>query len=346
MQFFARLIRKSARSFLEDECLSSAAAIAYYTIFSLPPLLIMLLALTNVIGFSREDVDRVFEQDLGMPVSQFGGEKPSAKTSQPDRTAPHQSPTAAASAASASGKFRVDLSDLGAASAILGSALLLFAATGMFAELQYALNKVWQVAPDPDQGSMRHFLFKRLLSATMVIIIWFGLLVSLILTAINSEILKWIWGTEPGLLGKLAGATVNELTTFALALVLFAAVFKILPDAKLIWRDVWGGAAFTAALFVIGKMLIGWYLRSIPPGAGWGTSAASTAAALMWVYYSSIIVLFGAEFTESWGELAGKSAAPEPGATRTDETRRRHRLRRVLKRGQPFIVLPTKKPWS
>lgn len=315
MPDLSKLVRTSVQEFLNDGCMSSAAAIAYYTIFSLPPLLVMLLALTNMIGFSREDIDRVFEQDLGIPVSQFG-----------ETTAPADGSKATPQA----GKFQFDLSDLGAMSALLGSIVLIFAATGVFAELQYSLNKVWQVAPDPNQASWRNFLVKRLLSAGMVIVIWFGLLLSLVLTAINNLIMKLILGTDPGWIGKLLGTTVNEVTTFGLALVLFAAVFKILPDAKLMWRDVWGGAACTALLFVIGKVAIGWYLRTCPPGASWGASAASTAAALMWVYYSSIIILFGAELTEAWGESEGAMPIPEPGATRMPEPPPRYPRRRIF----------------
>lgn len=297
------LINKSITGFLDDDCLSSGAAIAYYTIFSLPPLLVVVLALTNSFGFSKDDVDRIVHQELGLPATQIDMDAVTGSIPAPG---------------SNSGTLHFNLQDLGIVSTILGISILLFSATAIFGELQYSLNKVWRVAPDPKQGAVSSFLFKRLLSAGMLIAIWFVLLVSLILTAVIKEVLRLLWGTTPGFLGQLMGASINELTTLALAVFLFAAIFKILPDAKMRWRDVWFGAIVTAFLFVIGKVAIGWYLRSCQVGLSWGTSAASTAAALVWVYYSSLIVLFGAEVTEAWAAEYGQGSIPLAGAIKTE----------------------------
>lgn len=310
MQSFIKLIRTTIQGFLDDDCLSSGAAIAYYTIFSLPPLLIMVLSLTNAFGFSKEDVDQIIHHELGMPRTQINigggaGNPPNGN--------------------SKSGTLHFDLNALGVVSLVLGIGILVFSATAIFGELQYALNKIWRVTPDPRQGVVRSLLFKRLLSAGMLIVIWFALLVSLVLSAILKELLRLIWGETPGFIGQITAVTINELTTFLLAVCFFASIFKILPDARMRWHDVWVGALSTAVLFILGKVAIGWYLRSFEIGLSWGASAASAAAALVWVHYSSLIVLFGAELTEAWAAEFGQGSVPLAGAIKTTPDKPSHR---------------------
>lgn len=301
MSSYIKVLKNSFEGFMEDDCLSSSAAIAYYTIFSLPPLVVIALSITNALGFSQKEVDRILYQELGMPMTQISAQGSELTSS---------------TSANNSADFQFNLQDLGTFSTLLGIGILLFSASAIFGELQYSLNKVWRVAPDPTRGYLSDFLFKRLLSAGMLIVIWFVLLISLALTAVIRQVLQLIWGETPGILGQWIGLTINETTTLALATVFFAAIFKILPDARMRWRDVWVGAAATALLFVIGKILIGWYLRSCQVGLSWGTSAASVAAALVWVYYSSLIVLYGAELTEAWSTSFGTGAEPVEGAVR------------------------------
>ncbi|MES2788374.1 MAG: YihY/virulence factor BrkB family protein [Planctomycetota bacterium] len=288
--------RTAVQNFIDHDCLSYGAAIAYYTIFSLPPLLVMILALTGMMGFSTAEVNRVIYGELGLPVTQIPTELPNASLSP------------------APGNAQFDIGNLGMGSKIVGILLFLFSATAIFGQLQSSLNKIWQVAPDPNQGGLQGFLFKRLLTAGMVIVIWFVLLVSLTLTTIIAQILMAIKGKAPDYIEQLIGLTINETTTFAVAVLLFAAIYKILPDAQLLWRDVWVGAVITAFLFIIGKMGIGWYLRISEVGSSWGASAASTAAALVWVYYSSLIVLFGAELSQVCATQFGDDIKPQKGA--------------------------------
>lgn len=297
MGIYFNRFRTAIQQFLNHDCLTDGAAIAYYTIFSLPPLLVIILSLTSAMGFTKADVDRVIYGELGLPETQI-------QTELPGDIRPLSSDGA-----------RFAIGDLGAGSQLVGLLLFLFSATGIFGQLQAALNKIWQVAPDPEQGGWRAFVFKRLLTAGMVAVIWFVLLVSLTLTAVIGQILLAVKGTAPDFIEQLIGLAINELATFAMAVLLFAAIFKILPDAQLQWRDVWVGAVLTAVLFVIGKMVIGWYLRVSEVGSSWGASAASTAAALVWVYYSSLIVLFGAELSHVCATQDGDHAIqPEPGA--------------------------------
>ncbi len=297
-----KCFRAAVQQFIDHDCLSYGAAIAYYTIFSLPPLLVIVLALTGLLGYTKADVDRVIYGELGLPETQIGTE--------------FLTNTHATSASPNANYFA--LGDLSAGTQLFGVLLFLLSATAIFGQLQAALNKIWQVAPDPRQGFLRDFLFKRLLTAGMVAVIWFALLVSLTLTAIIRQILTLIKGTAPDVIEQFLGLAVNELATFTVATLMFAAIFKILPDAQLQWRDVWSGAVSTAALFIVGKMGIGWYLRVSEVGSSWGSSAASTAAALVWVYYSSLIVLFGAELSQVCATQYGNQIKPEPGAVHRD----------------------------
>jgi membrane protein len=188
-------------------------------------------------------------------------------------------------------------------------------ATGAFSQLQIALNKAWEVQPDPEQGGVRRFVVRRVLSFGMVLAVAFLLLVSLALSAALSA-----FGDV--LAGRLAGLSAPALTVLNVALslsvftVVFAAIFQVLPDAKVRWRDAWVGAGITTLLFVLGKFLIGFYLGRSDPGQAYG-AAGSLAVTLLWIYYSSFILLFGAEFTRAWAEAYGSGVEPEAGAVRT-----------------------------
>jgi len=190
-------------------------------------------------------------------------------------------------------------------------AAVLFGATTAFAQLQDALNRAWGVKPDPKRGQIRNFLAKRVFSFGVVLAVAFLLLVSLVLTtalAAFGDLLT----TRLGAPGALLSA-VNGLVSFVIVAALFAAMFKLLPDARIAWTDVWFGALGTALLFVLGKGAIGYYLGRTDPGSAYG-AAGSLAIVLIWVYYSSMIVLFGAELTRVWAERYGSGVRPGKGA--------------------------------
>lgn len=308
------MLKKSIQQFLDDDCLSSGAAMAFYTIFSLPPLLVIVLMITSALGFTRAEVDRVIHKEMGFPA-----------TAPDDTESSRDSQTTANGNAPDTGDSPSDplsIGDLGIISKIAGIAVLMFSATAIFGQLQFTLNRIWEVEPDPRMGGIQSFLLKRLFTAGMVITMGFILLVSLVLTAMIDQLLQWILGSFPGLSEQFFALLLNELAAFAVCVLLFASMFKLLPDAKLGWRDVWLGAIATALLFVVGKAVIGWYLRTTQVGATWGASAASSVAALVWVYYSSLIVLYGAELTNVWATRNGARQAPEEGAVRTVEVKR------------------------
>jgi membrane protein len=211
---------------------------------------------------------------------------------------------------------------------ILSIAALLFGATGAFGQLQSAINRAWEVMPDPDKGGLKAVLLKRVFSFGMILSIAFLLLVSLVLSALLSAFGTALNQYLPsGLSGPLV-QVINQLISLLVITLLFAAIFKVLPDARVAWRDVWVGAAFTAVLFVIGKYLIGLYLGHSNPGEAFG-AAGSLAVMFIWVYYSSMILLFGAEFTQVWAKRHGSGIAPDRGAVRVLEERR------PLREGEP-----------
>jgi membrane protein len=206
---------------------------------------------------------------------------------------------------------------------ILGIAGLIFGATGAFGQLQKTLNRTWDVEPDPDQGGIKAFLSKRVFSLGIILVVAFMLLVSLAVSAALSGMGDRLNSFLPSGLSEPVLQAVNLLISLIAITLLFAAMFKVLPDAKISWRSVWVGAGFTAVLFVLGKFLIGLYLGKSNPGQAYG-AAGSLALLLLWIYYSSLIVLFGAEFTETWAqERRGETIEPEPGAIRVKREKQR-----------------------
>jgi membrane protein len=284
------ILKATWSNFSKDECMRLAAALAYYTVFALPPLLALLVLAAGLIWDPAEIVRALHTQFSG-----FVGEE-SAKTIQGMITRAEQ-----------------PIRQSSVLASIGGLAALAFGATGAFVELQSALNRAWQVKPDPKQGGVKNFIMKRLLSLGMVLGIAFLLAVSLAFTAAVAAFGGILAGRVAESLLQVLDIVLN-LTVLAL---LFAAMFKVLPDAKIAWRDVWVGAGVTALLFVIGKFLIGYYLGRSSTGSVFG-AARSFAIILLWIYYAGVILLLGAEFTQVWAESKGKGIAPEGGAVRIE----------------------------
>jgi membrane protein len=189
--------------------------------------------------------------------------------------------------------------------------VLLFGATGAIAELQDALNTAWGVQPDPNKGGVKSFFLKRLLSLALVAGIAFLLLVSLLLTTAITISEKWL----PGQISAPLLYGVNVAADLIVITLLFAAIFKFLPDAQVAWRDVWIGAAVTAGLFILGKFGLGVYLGNSNVASAYG-AAGSLVLVLVWIYYSALILLLGAEFTQVWARERGKRVRAEEGAVR------------------------------
>jgi membrane protein len=288
------IIRTAFGDFFEDQCPRMAAALSYYTVFSLPPLLILMLLLLGLV-MSGADVHRLLE-------GQVGGLLGPAGTDQIREMLQHaQQPDMNRGVA-----------------ALVGAGALLFGAGGAFIELQNALNRVWEVAPDPERGGLRRFLTQRVMSFGMLLTIAFLLLVSLLLSALLSAFGDGLDALLPEPLSGAVLQAINAAVSFAVITLLFALLFRHLPDARVEWRDVWAGAVATALLFTAGKFGLGLYLGRSDPGSAFG-AAGALALLLIWIYYSAIIVLLGAEFTQAWARERGAGIRPASGAVRIIE---------------------------
>lgn len=282
---FVQLVKASARDFSRDQCGLRAAALCYYTIFALPPLLILLI---TVAGFTwnPDAIQHALESQFGGLIGPGGARTVSDMVS----SGHHGS--------------------RGIVGTVFGAAGLIVGVTGAFLALQEALNVVWEIGPDPRHGGVRQFITKRLLSLGMVMGLGFLLIVSLALTAALSA-----------LGGMLGNGTVMQVLTLLLSIAIlslvFAALFKFLPDAIIAWRSVWVGGIVTAVLFEIGKFVLALYLGHSQPGNAFG-AASALAVILVWIYYAGMLVLFGAEFTHQFAASRGHAIAPKKGAVRIE----------------------------
>ena len=331
-------LKAAASDFVDDECMTAGAAIAYYTIFSLPPLLVLVFMVAESFGVSNATINRVVRDQAGLPVAQqtaggsgsganraaMGAGGADADSASPAAGGDSQqaATTDLGSLADRAGGTPSVLDSLGPLSKVIGAVLLLFAATGVFAQFQASLNRAWEVEPDPQMGGIKSFLLKRLFSVGMIVVIAFLLLVSLVLTTLVDELLRMVQGASPGAVAQTLGIVLNVVVTIAITTVLFAAMYKILPDATMRWKDMWIAAVITAILFVIGKTAIGWYVQHSNLGSGWGSAAASMVGMLVWVYYTSLVVLFGAEIAQIWAARYGAGIEPVRGAVRIKEEKR------------------------
>ena len=284
-----QLIKSAFTDFGEDECGLRSAALAYFTVFALPPLLVLLVMIAGTI-WSPQEVQRSLETQFAGMMGESGGRQIHEMMVRGNKAGE---------------------GGLGAITSVVG---LLLGATGFFLSLQNALNRVWEVKPDPEQGGVKRFLMKRLLSFGMLLGLGFLLAVSLALTAAVSALGGAVGGGLPTPLMYVIELAVS----FGVLSLLFAAMFKYLPDAKAAWRDVLVGGAVTGLLFVVGTFAIGLYLGRSNPGDAFG-AASALAVVLVWAYYAGMILLFGAEFTQQWAKRRGSGIEPKEGAVRVIE---------------------------
>lgn len=285
VQELPALLKQTYAAWNEDKAPRLGAALAYYTVFSVAPFLIVILAIAGIVFDQTEARARIIEQIS----STMGAEGASVIETMINNANHHGS---------------------GIIATIIGLATLLLGAGGLFGQLQDALNTIWGVAPRPDLGFMG-MLKARFLSFTMVLGTAFLLLVSLALSAFLSALGDMAGGALP--LPEWLMSLVNFVVSFGIITLLFAMIFKVLPDAQIHWRDVWIGAAVTALLFNIGKWGLGIYLAKSAPGSTYG-AAGSLVLLLLWVYYAAQTLFFGAEFTQVYATRYGSRIAPSPNA--------------------------------
>jgi membrane protein len=280
------LVKESFKEWKEDGALDLGAALAYYTIFSIAPMLLVVVAVAGWV-WGREAVQ-------GQLVGQMQG------------LLGTQGAEAIQGMIANAGKQ----GSSGLVATIVGLATTLFGATGVFVQLQNALNRIWDVEPKPG-GGVWGFVKNRLLSFGMLLGIGFLLLVSLVLSAAMGSIDRWAEGL--GGAGQVLARILSFGVSFAVITLLFAMIYKFLPDVKIAWRDVVIGAAVTALLFTIGKLLIGLYLSKSSVASGYG-AAGSLVVLLLWTYYSAQIVFLGAEFTQVYASRYGSRIEPAENA--------------------------------
>ncbi|GHB09489.1 YihY/virulence factor BrkB family protein [Salinicola rhizosphaerae] len=281
-KYWFAVIRDAVRLWLDRNAFSYAGSLAFYTLFSLAPTVIIAV---TVVGFwlgedaARGEIVTRLQDTLG--------------------------PSAASAIESAVAQSTVQAS--GILPTLLGFVTLLVGATTVFGQMQFSLNTIWGVAPNPDRNSLWLFAKKRLLSLAVVLAIGFVLLVSLVLGVIVQATFSYAGDWVPG------SVILLQVAQFVLSIVVvtlfFAAIFKVLPDVVLSYRDVLLGALVTAILFMLGRNAIAAYLAHTATASTYG-AAGSVVLVLLWVYYSSLILLFGAAFTRTYVVARGRAVVP------------------------------------
>ncbi|HJR75772.1 MAG TPA: YihY/virulence factor BrkB family protein [Nitrospiraceae bacterium] len=284
------MLKQTFTDWSNDKVPRLGAALAYYTVFAIVPLLVIIIAIIGLVFGQEAAQSYIIEQIAGLVGEQSAN-------------------------AIKDMIQRADQPSTGIVSTVVAVVTLLFGASGLFGQLQDALNTIWGVEPKPDRG-IWGMIQDRFLSFMAVLGTGFLLLVSLVLSAALSAFGKWFGGWLPA--PELILQMLNFVISFGVITLLFAMMFKFLPDARIIWSDVWVGAAITALLFTLGKFLIGLYLGKSDVGSAYG-AAGSLVIVLLWVYYSSQILLFGAEFTQVYANTSGASIVPTEQAVVVDE---------------------------
>jgi membrane protein len=265
-----KLLKDTIAGFIEDGALSHGAAMAFYAATSLAPILLTVIAIAGL-AFGREAAQNALATQLTGLMGQEGANMLQTAVK------------------SASGKSS------GIWATVIGVITLLVTASGVFGEMQSSLNVIWKAKPEG--STISRLVRARAASLGLVAALGFLLMVSLVMSAAITALGTFINAYLP--FGEFILAVLNAVISFALLSVLFAAIYKVLPDRALEWRDVWVGSAITAALFTLGKSLIGWYIGSSAVASSYG-AAGALIIVLLWVYYSSEIFLLGAEFTRAY----------------------------------------------
>ena len=281
-------LKELAREYWANRPMELAAALSYYTLLSLAPLVLMTVAVAGLV-FERATVERRIVTEMGLLIGSEGSEV--VQTVLRHARDPAK----------------------GTLSVVIGTAVLLLGATTVFAQLQSSLNRIWKVEESShgSAGMLWLFVKERLLSLAMVLAVGFLLLVSLVISAAVVAIGEALGGVSNA---GIVLEALNLLVSLIVVTALFATIFKVLPDAPVAWRDVWVGAVTTSVLFTVGKSLIGLYLGRTSIGSPYG-AAGSLVVMTVWVFYASMIVFLGAELTylrskQKGGATSCRSRAP------------------------------------
>ncbi len=276
------VLKQALKGFSEDSVTKLSGSLAYFTVFSIGPMLIVIIFLADLF-YGREAI----EGNIYAQIEGFVGASSATQIQDIIKNA------------SLSGKSNV--------TAVIGFVTLLIGATGVFTEIQSTINYIWNLKPKPKKNWLK-MIANRLLSFSVVVSLGFLLLVSLIITAVVEALSNRLYQIFPDVTVTLVYVA-NLLLTFGITTLLFAIIFKVLPDAIIKWRDVLTGAMVTAVLFMLGKLGITYYIGNSDMSSSYG-AAGSLVVILLWIYYSSIILYFGAEFTKAYAAEYGGRILP------------------------------------
>lgn len=277
-----KIFKQSVDEFLSDNCVKLSASLSYYTIFALGPMLVVIISFAGIF-LGRDAVEGKLYDQIKLLI----GSAAALQVQSIIANLQHSNQTVVA--------------------AIIGVVLLILGATGVFTEIQGSINYIWSIRAKPKKGWLK-FIINRLVSFSLVISCGFILLVSLIINAVM-ELLNEKLQLYFKSVTIVVFYILNWVLIFAVITALFAIIFKVLPDATIKWRDAFVGASFTALLFMLGKFLISLYIGKSNVGLTYG-AAGSIIVILVWVYYSSLILYFGAEFTKVYAIRHGKGIKP------------------------------------
>ena len=276
------MLKQSGKGFMDDKVPKMSGSLAYYTVFSFGPLLIVIIFLSGIFLGQEAAEGKIYAQ-----LEDFLGKDTAAQLQEIIRKA------------SISGK--------GTVAAIIGFVTLLIGATTVFAEIQDSINTIWGLKPKPKKGWLK-MLKNRILSFSVIASLGFLLVVSLALSTVIDFLSDQLQSIFPNT-AVVVFYIINQIITLLVVALIFGVVFKVLPDAKIQWKDVMAGALVTALLFMAGKFAISLYISKAAVGSTYG-SAGSLVILLVWTYYSSLILYFGAEFTKSYALLFGSPIHP------------------------------------
>jgi membrane protein len=291
LKLWGEVFSKAGQKFIEENSFLYSAGIAFYTIFSLPGIALITVFIASTVIYEDNEVKTELLRQVSLMVNQSSADQVEALL---ERDIFTDEPVWVKS---------------------IGIIVLLVSTTTVFISLQNSLNSIWRIKPKPNKMILT-FLLNRLVSLAMVVSIGFVLMVSLTLDTLIA-VLRNVIQSFLGDFSFYIVMIVNYTFSIAITIIIFAAIYKVLPDAKIRWKDVWVGAIATTIFFLIGKFLIALYLDNSDLGDAYG-AAGSLVALLSWVYYSVLILIFGAHFTFTYINVRGRKIKPQKGAVKVD----------------------------
>ena len=292
------VLRDSFNGFLDDRCLKLSAALAYYTVFSLAPLLVLVISLSSIFFGEEAIKGQIFSQINGLVGNEAANQVQNMIKS-------------------------VGLSGKTNSALAIGVFTLLIGATSIFVEIQESVNIIWRVKAKPKRGWLK-LIKDRLLSSSLVVSLGFLLMVSLLVNGLLLVLKNHLTNLLPDV-GVYIISVINFTISTAVITLLFGTIFKVLPDAKIAWKDVRLGAVFTALLFMLGQYVIGIYIETTGSQSTYG-AAGSLTVILTWIYYTANILYFGAEFTQAYANQFGIRIQPAEYAVYLDQTEREEKV--------------------